>query len=688
MNSLKLKILGLITMIVIVIVSGAAFINYQLQRKMVTSVTRSDSQMLAATVKTSVSNEMLMGHSGQIQSIVEKIGKQKQVRNLRIMNDDGVILASSEPSEVGGLPGTDEMSVIRNLKEMKSETLAHENESVYGTLSIIENSPACHRCHDPQKRVLGVLEVDLSLEHLNAFLSSGRNISGISAVCIVILIVIAISLFLIFYVDKPIRLLISSMEKVERGDFNAKTSITSSYEMHLLSENFNLMVDRLKELMDATVTQERDLVLAQESLAHHQEIHRMNQKLEEQLKEIEYLNISLEERIEDIEEANYKIADLAGELEDKNTTLEKAVGRLSTLYKVGLAINSTMEIRKLFHLIVTTTVSTLDAQIGYIILHDRERREMEVTTLVGFGDVEKPGTRIPMRASSASTWVIDNGKPLLVADINDTPQFDRFSALGYERKSLICAPLIIKDEVIGTITAVNKTNNTTYTPEELELLSTIAAQASIAIRNARLYEEQQKIYLNTIHALVSAIEASDSYTRGHSERVTRYSIELGQKLNLAPERLKVIERAAILHDIGKIGVDLTLLNKEGKLTPEDVNDLQQHPVIGMKILEPIEFLQDVRVCIGQHHERYDGLGYPNNVAADELLLESRILAIADSFDAMTSDRPYRKALPLEIAIRELVGNAGTQFDPELVPHFIEILERDDFFGEKLAVSNA
>jgi putative nucleotidyltransferase with HDIG domain len=153
---------------------------------------------------------------------------------------------------------------------------------------------------------------------------------------------------------------------------------------------------------------------------------------------------------------------------------------------------------------------------------------------------------------------------------------------------------------------------------------------------------------------------------------------MARKLELSPERIKIVERAAILHDIGKIGIDLTLLHKEGKLSTDDVRDLQQHPVIGMKILEPIEFLNDVRICIGQHHERYDGQGYPNNIPSEHLLLESRILAIADAFDAMTSDRPYRKALPVTVAVQELIDNAGTQFDPHLVPSFVELIRSNTF----------
>jgi HD-GYP domain-containing protein (c-di-GMP phosphodiesterase class II) len=289
-----------------------------------------------------------------------------------------------------------------------------------------------------------------------------------------------------------------------------------------------------------------------------------------------------------------------------------------------------------------------------------------------------------MKDSSVSTWVIKNRQPILIADINDMPHFARYSELGYERKSLICAPLIVKDEIIGTISVVNKSDNSRFNRDEMEMLSTIAAQAAIAIKNATLYEEQQQTYLNTIQALVSAIEASDSYTRGHSERVTRYSLEIGRRLNLSPDRMQILERAAILHDIGKIGVDLSLLHKEGKLTPKDIRDLQQHPVIGMTILEPIEFLHDVRVCIGQHHERFDGMGYPNRISKDEQLLEARILAIADAFDAMTSDRPYRKALSLDIAITELHDNAGSQFDPELVGVFSRVLEEGVFFRSRMA----
>jgi putative nucleotidyltransferase with HDIG domain len=680
MNSLKIKILGIITIIVVAIILVAAIVNFQLQKQMINSVMEHNSLMLAETLKNSISSAMVAGRTDEVRAILSTAKNQDSFKSIRVIDASGTILHSADSGEVGRIISVDEQTALQS--RLLNRPTSHPDPDSFATFSVIHNNPACHGCHEPAQEILGILEIDVTLDYLNQFLSNLKNNSIVATIILILLITVTISIFLIHYVDKPINHLINSMQQVENGYFEPTPVIASSTEMMLLSTKHNRMVDRLKAQMDMAINHERELARAQEKLAHHREIHAMNEKFEEQIKEIENLNISLEERIEETEEANYKISDLAGELEDKNTNLKKAVAKLSTLYKVGLAINSTMEIELLFSLIVKNTMDTLQAEIGYIILHEPGEDFLRVTTLIGHECVSPSGTMLPMKPSSVSTWVIQNRKPLLIADINEAPQFDRFSAIGYERKTLICAPLQIKDEIIGTITAVNKLDSSIYTSEELDLLNTIAAQASIAIKNATLYAEQQKIYMNTIHALVSAVEASDSYTRGHSERVTRYCLELGRKLDLSPERMKVIERAAILHDIGKIGIDLSLLHKEGKLSPDDVNALQQHPLIGMKILEPIEFLNDVKLCIGQHHERYDGLGYPNNVPSDKLLMESRILAIADAFDAMTSDRPYRKALPLEVAIRELCDNAGTQFDPHITPYFVELLRNRtfDFLG--------
>lgn len=680
MNSLKIKLLGLITLIVVFIVSVSAYVTFELQKQMINQIAKHDTMLLAGTIQNGITNAMLSGHKELVNDILSRLRFHESIEAIRIYDETGRILNSSDSGEIGKVVTKPYLKEYGNGDPLSLQRST--SEQAFHTHSFIHNTPACHKCHDPAKKVLGILEIDLSLHHLDIFIDKIKNNTAIATLLIIVLIVVTITLFLIFYVDKPIRQLISSMQKVENGEFDSGVVIGSSNEMKLLSGSFNLMINKVKQLMSTMVLHERELAVAQEKLAHHHETYLMNRKLEEHLKEIENLNVSLEERIEEIEEANYKIADLAGELEDKNTNLERAVTRLSTLNKVGLAVNCTMELDWLFHLLVKTSMETMNAQIGYLLIYDHERQLFNVTTLLGHESTAPHGTILPVTPASVSAWVVKNRQPLLISNINETPQFDRFSALGYERKTLICVPLSLKEEIIGTMTVVNKHDNSVYTSEDLELLTTIAAQASVAIHNAKLYEDQQKNYLNTIQALVTAIEASDSYTRGHSERVTRYSLELAKMLDLSPERLKIVERAAMLHDIGKIGVDLALLHKEEELTSAERYDLQQHPLIGMKILEPIDFLQSVRICIGQHHERFDGQGYPSQVQAADLLLESRILAIADAYDAMTTDRPYRKRLAVDTALQELLNNAGSQFDPELVPHFVELVKSGAFAGLK------
>lgn len=673
MNTLKAKILGAVCGLIIIFLSTATYVNFRHQKQLVHQITDGNIQVLTETVKSSISEAMRAGKSDEVRTILNRLNETGHLTSIRILDPEGKILNSAVPAEIGSTVPKEDMSVVK-----RGDSTIMDNLETFTSISLIRNAPVCHSCHEASTEVLGILQVNVSISYMKTIMASMRNNEIMSTLAIILMIILTMSIFLFYYVDKPVKMLIASMQNVEKGDFDTNLVITSSTEMAHLSNHFNHMVHQLTTVMDTAVNHERDLAVAQGKLAHHREVHSLNQKLETQISEIETLNITLEERIEEIEEANYKIADLAGELEDKNSNLEKVVARLSTLYKVGLAINSNMDSENIFRQIVDTTIETLHAEIGYIIIHDKEKNVLRVNTIIGHEELPGQDVYVPIKDSSVSGWVLRNAKPLLIADINETPQFDRFSTLGYERKTLICSPLIVKDEVIGTITVVNKSDGSTYTNEDLGLLSTIAAQASIAINNALLYDEQQKTYLNTIHALVSAIEASDSYTRGHSERVTKYSLAIARKIGLSPDRLKIMERAAILHDIGKIGINLSLLHKVGKLTPEDIQDLQQHPIIGIKILEPIEFLVDVRFCIAQHHERFDGKGYPNRISGEQLLLESRILAVADSFDAMTSDRPYRKALALDIAVKELLDNRGTQFDPALVPVFVELLENGTF----------
>ena len=172
--------------------------------------------------------------------------------------------------------------------------------------------------------------------------------------------------------------------------------------------------------------------------------------------------------------------------------------------------------------------------------------------------------------------------------------------------------------------------------------------------------------------------AKDTYTRGHSERVAVYASRLGHKMGLRRELIERIYIAGMLHDVGKIGIPDAIITKPDRLTPEEYEEIKKHPEIGAKILEPVEFLRSIVPCVRRHHEWYDGCssGYPVRLIGDQIPLPSRVIAVADTVEAMTSDRPYRKALSIEIVIAELHKFSGTQFDPVVVDAFLELLEHE------------
>lgn len=194
------------------------------------------------------------------------------------------------------------------------------------------------------------------------------------------------------------------------------------------------------------------------------------------------------------------------------------------------------------------------------------------------------------------------------------------------------------------------------------------------IELTKYYSAIQYGYLQTVMTLSNSIEAKDSYTRGHCQRVMEISCELARTLGLSENEIDDLRYAAILHDIGKIGISASILNKQGKLTDEEFEEIKKHPAIAYNILKDVEFLQNGLSGILQHHERYDGRGYPNGLKSDDICMFGRILCVADAFDAMTSDRPYRKGMSMEVALNELIRCKGTQFDPEIVDVLVLMAE--------------
>lgn len=188
-------------------------------------------------------------------------------------------------------------------------------------------------------------------------------------------------------------------------------------------------------------------------------------------------------------------------------------------------------------------------------------------------------------------------------------------------------------------------------------------------------QKYQQLFLGTLKVLTAAIEAKDPYTRGHSARVNEYAKAIGVELGLSDEQLELLQYAALLHDVGKIGIDEKILSKPGKLDKKEWSTVKDHPLMGANIIEPIELFSEILPFVVHHHETFNGEGYPKGLRGSEIPYGARIITVADAFDAMTSDRPYRKAYSVSAALEEIRDKAGTQFDPTVVEAFLSVIDK-------------
>jgi putative nucleotidyltransferase with HDIG domain len=216
---------------------------------------------------------------------------------------------------------------------------------------------------------------------------------------------------------------------------------------------------------------------------------------------------------------------------------------------------------------------------------------------------------------------------------------------------------------------------TPFSNVDLEIINVLASQASISIENARLYHNIRDNYLKTVRGFALAVEAKDRYTHGHSENVMKYTVVLARELGLKAQEIEQIKYAGLLHDVGKIGVKETILNKPGRLTPEEFDEIKRHPELGARIISDVPFLKSLSPLVRHHHEWFAGGGYPDGIAHDQIPYGARILSVADAFEAMTSDRPYRKSMPLERAMEIMEKEKGSQFDPSIVDVFLKIIDQ-------------
>jgi HD-GYP domain-containing protein (c-di-GMP phosphodiesterase class II) len=268
--------------------------------------------------------------------------------------------------------------------------------------------------------------------------------------------------------------------------------------------------------------------------------------------------------------------------------------------------------------------------------------------------------------------VARTGKPLIVNDVTRSQNFHKMidDNTGFCTKSLICAPLVVHQKILGVIEVLNKLDENEFNDEDLEALVSVAATAAIAIENTRLHQTVLEAYNNTIRTLAAAIDAKDPYTRGHSQRVMEYTMLAATYLSLTPEEMETLEYASILHDIGKISIDSQILVKPEPLSPLEWEIIREHPTHGANLLREIPFLVKASELVLFHHEKFNGEGYPRGVKGEDIPIGARLIAVADSFDTMTTNRAYRAAMTFESSIQELHRCTGSQFCPVAVKAFL------------------
>lgn len=370
-----------------------------------------------------------------------------------------------------------------------------------------------------------------------------------------------------------------------------------------------------------------------------------------------------------------EIANLARVFSDVTAKLEENVKKLEeakkTLYrilsKVGSAVGSVENFDLLIRFILETTVESLGAQRGAIFSLDEENGILRIKAAVGIDD--KNIVQQVKIGEEAVGWVAKEKRSLFIPNLGEKKGDLLFSS------PLIATPLIIHDKVLGVISLSGKKGEENFSDDELKIFTNLAYQIAVSFENAKLNVEAERTYFETISALALAVEAKDPYSRGHSERVAEYACKIAEKLGLTQEDLKTLRDACRLHDIGKIGISDSILKKPSSLSPEETEIMHGHPLIGERIVNPLKSFRHILDPIRHHHEFLDGSGYPDGLKAENIPLVTRVLTIADIFDALVTERPYRKAFSIDAAKREFEAMVEKgKLDKDVVNALFNLIE--------------
>ncbi|HEX4403520.1 MAG TPA: HD domain-containing phosphohydrolase [Polyangia bacterium] len=371
-------------------------------------------------------------------------------------------------------------------------------------------------------------------------------------------------------------------------------------------------------------------------------------------------------------------------LQHENIRLKDAL----SIYKISEAIATSLSVDTVLDLVLDATIDTVDADVVSLLLEDPSHEGRFAERMRKVSHRAEPAIEAPTLNLEEVLPLFQEDRPLLVHGSRSYRFLASPPDLERRLVSFCSIPLKLKGRIIGMLNAYSYTRGNKFSEGQRKMLYVLASRAAFSIENARLYENLvdankdltranvslEENFKQTIIGFAHALEESDRYTRGHSERVATYARLIAIGLRMSQMDVDTVVKVGLMHDVGKIGIRNDKLNKPGKLTPEELAMFRSHPAKGRRILEPIPFMRDIVPGCYCHHEAWDGSGYPQGLMGDHIPLIGRIVAIADAYDAMTSDRAYRKALPHEIACGEIERCIGAQFDPEIVPLFLAQIE--------------
>lgn len=371
--------------------------------------------------------------------------------------------------------------------------------------------------------------------------------------------------------------------------------------------------------------------------------------------------------------------------EEDELGIEKLLFNLSALSDLGEEITSPNEFQRVAKSSLYLIMGTFSVSKGAIFQYDSEKQELSHLASKGLGEIKDARVTIGIDTVThllkANHLFYTDSKPADI-QIGEDVFIERI-------KADIIVPIVARGELLGILTLGKRLSDEKYSKNDKKILSIMSQQIALSLHSHTLFhrlsrqnEENRKeslyqIYYGTIHALAAAIDAKDAYTRGHSHRVSAYCVAMAEELGWGKTDMEGLRVAGLLHDIGKIAVEKSIINKNSSLNNEEVKELNKHPLIGYQILSRAKFpWEGVPGLVRNHHEKVNGRGYPDGLKGDDISRGARIMALADAFDAMTTDRPYRKQLPLETALLEIKRHMNIQFDSEAVCALFTVLKKE------------